>query len=261
MNREEDVMQTDDSDIGLKKRRTGLLGFVLWCVLGAAGGGVGLFVIGNWVVMDVLTWRSESRVPDLYELDVAVAKKTLLDRGLVFINDSTDFVSDNTVPANHVVSQDPFPYSRVKSGRRVRVAISRGPRHYPVPNVISTEPKEAYLRLVQHGFRMGELRFQLDPTPGRSDMFVISQSPPPTTARAQHDSVDIVVRVRAVMPDLSARALHEVRQVIRMLGLRIGSVTYSGSSELLPYSVMEQSIPPGATIRRGDRVNLVLSML
>ena len=230
----------------------------------AAMGGLFLLLIGNYIVMPLLTWSPSSMVPDLYGTDLAVAKRQLIDEDLVFINDSLDFVHDEFVPANHVVSQDPPPYAQVKTGRRVRVVISRGPQLFPVPPIIDTTPRDAQLRLQRQGFHLGRVTLQLG---GRgteqygSDMTVGSQDPPAGTMRARGDSVHIVAHVPPVMPDLRTRGLHEATQILGLLGLRRGSLTYEDSPELLPHSIVRQSIEPGERITSGDRVNLVLSRM
>jgi beta-lactam-binding protein with PASTA domain len=63
------------------------------------------------------------------------------------------------------------------------------------------------------------------------------------------------------MPDLSGRGYEDAVQIIRMLGLQVGSTIYEKSEVLLPRSVVSQSVRPGKRIRRGDMVNLVLSHL
>ena len=238
-----------------------VIGFL--ALAGAVAGGV-LLLAGNYIVMPLLTWRPTSVVPDLYGTDLAVAKRSLLEADLVFINDSVDFVHDPFVPTNHVVSQDPAPYSRVKTGRRVRVVISRGPQLFPVPEVTSTTPRDARLRLLQQGFRLGRVTYQLGgggTDQVGSDIQVSAQDPQTGSLLARGDSVGIHVNIPPFMPDLRRRSLGEALQVIELMGLRRGQSSYAEAPQLLPLSIVEQSIPPGQRISRGERVDLVLSSM
>lgn len=218
-------------------------------------------VIGNWAVMPLITRGSKTIVPDLYQEDVAVAKRILNHRSLVFISDSSDYVWDEEVPANCVVSQEPSPYTIVKKGRRVRVVLSRGPRLYEVPAVVNRSAVEAGIRIEQQGFRIGIVRFSLRDADDRSDPFVVEQSPESGAMQPHRTSIDLVVSLAPHMPDLSGRGYEDAVQIIRMLGLQVGSTIYEKSEVLLPRSVVSQSVRPGQRIRRGDMVNLVLSHL
>lgn len=236
-------------------------GWVLTAFGGVALAGIILLVLGNWIIMPLVTRGSIVRVPDLYEFDVAVAKRALLDSDLVFINDSSDYVWDYDVPANHVVMQNPLPYTTVKTGRSVRVTVSRGPQLYPVPNVRDISPLQAKLRLQQQLFDVGTVTYILRTDNDRSEPFVKEQNPPPGAMLPRGTKVNLSVSIVPEMPDLTGRSLEEATQFIQLLGLQVGSVTFEESSDLLPRSVMSQSVPPGARIQAGDRVNLVASHL
>lgn len=223
--------------------------------------GLLMVVIGNWAVMPLITRGSKTIVPDLYQEDVAIAKRILNDRSLVFISDSSDYIWDDEVPANCVVSQEPSPYTIVKKGRRVRIVLSRGPRLYEVPSVVNRSAIEAGIRIEQQGFRVGTVRFNLRQTDDRSDPFIEEQSPELGAMRPHHTHIDLVVSIAPHMPDLSGRGYEDAVQIIRTLGLQVGSTIYAKSEVLLPRSVVSQSVRPGQRIRRGDMVNLVLSHL
>lgn len=256
-------MATDTNSNDVRDNRPRRLWFRRLVALcgGAFVAAMFVFVVGNWIVMPLATRGSVMRVPDLYGLDVAVAKRALLDSGLVFVNDSTDYLWDEDIPANHVVVQSPASYSLVKAGRRVRVTISRGPQLYPVPNVLNSSPVQAKLVLRQHQFAVGKVAFVLRTDADRSDPFILEQSPIAGIRLPRGRRVDVTVSLVPNMPDLSGRSYEEAKYYIELLGLEVGSVTSEQSADLLPWSVIRQSTPPGARVRVGDRVNLVLSHL
>ena len=223
--------------------------------------GVFVLLVGNWVVMPLATHRTTELVPDLFDRDVAEAKRHLLGLGLVFVSDSTDYVWDEDIAANRVASQDPPPYDTVKSGRRVRITVSRGPRLQPVPRLLALSPVQAKLRLEQEGFAVGAISYEVRSTTDQSDPFVTGQNPLPGELHPYGDSVSVVVDLPSEMPDLRSRSLESARRIIEMMGLEIGSMKYEKNDALLPRSVVSQSIPPGARIRPGNQVDLVLSHL
>lgn len=251
----------DSPPVGERSSATLRHRWPLLILAGAFCAGVLLFVGGNWIVMPLVTRGRVVRVPDLYGLDVAVAKRTLLDGGLAFVSDSTDYLWDDDVPANNVVTQIPPPYSPVKRGRRVRVTTSRGPQLYPVPDVHNMSPTQAKLRLQQQFFGLGTVRYTLRTDEDRSESFVRDQTPRPGSALPRGAKVNLDVSILPQMPDLTGRGVEEARRYIELLGLRVGSVRYEQSDDLLPWSVLGQSIPPRRRIRAGDTVDLVLSHL
>ena len=234
---------------------------LVFVLLAAVLGSFLTLVVGNWIVMPLVVYRSTTQVPDLYGIDVGVAKRELVSLDLVFVNDSTDYVADELIPANHIVSQDPSPYSEVKSGRRVHVVISRGPRPQPVPNVVNSGALEAKLRLNRAHLKLGRLDLRLRSRDERSDPYVLSQDPAAGTLVARGDSVYLAVSIAPVVPDLRNRSYDSAKAILHLLGLRVGSVTYRSDDRILPYSVVEQSVRPGSMATAGQSVNLVLSRL
>jgi len=218
-----------------------------------------LFVVGNWIIMPIVTYGSAVQVPDLRGMDVAEAKQVLRDGDLVFLNDTSDYVWSEDIPANRIVRQDPPPYTTVMAGRSVRVVISRGAQFQEVPSVVSLSPVQAKLILVQQGFTVGRIRYSLRAQDDHSDPYVLAQDPQPGVVRASRSPVDLVVSVVPDMPDVRGRTLDEARGIIEPLGLRIGLVTYQVDLDLLPGSVIDQSIGPGQHIHEGEQVDVVVS--
>ncbi len=250
-----------DDAIEKQARRHPVLRWLVFLVLVFAVGGLLSFVVGNWVVMPLVVHSSTTQVPDLYGVDVGVAKRELVSRGLAFVNDSTDYVADELIPANHIVSQDPPPYSEVKSGRRVRVVISRGPRRFAVPDVVNSGATEAKFRLTRAGFPVGRLELRLRSRVDGSDPLVFEQAPHAGALASRDDSVHLVIDVDPLIPELRGRSDKHARKILALLGLRVGSVTYRSDEDHLPYSVIEQSVRAGTVARAGQRVDLVLSRL
>lgn len=219
------------------------------------------FVAGNWIIMPLATRGEKTVVPDIYQEDVAVAKRILHTRGLTFVSDSSDYVWDAEVPVNHVVSQVPAPYTEVKKGRRVRVVISRGPQRYPVPALQNLSAIEARLRLEQQGFRRGDVTLKLRTNDDRSDPFVFDQNPPPGALHPHGSRIDLSVSIIPSMPDLTSLGLNEATKILDLMGLHVGSTRYQRSETLLPRTVMSQSVPPGSRVSSGQIINIILSHL
>jgi serine/threonine-protein kinase len=218
-----------------------------------------IFVLGNWVVLPMITRGTDVRVPDLYSLDVAEAKLIVEEKGLVFINDSSDFVSDESVPVDHVVMQSPVRNTFVKLGRSVRVTISRGAQAYGVPNVRGISPNDARIRLEQAQFQVGAIRYVLRSTDDRSEQYVQEQFPPAGTQLKRGDKVSLVVSIVPAMPNLIGRNMADARQELERLGIQVGSIDMEPREGVAPGTIINQSIAPQARIVAGDKVDLITS--
>jgi beta-lactam-binding protein with PASTA domain len=122
-------------------------------------------------------------------------------------------------------------------------------------------PTQAKLRLQQQFFQLGTVRYALRTDEDRSEAFVKDQTPAPGSALPRGAKVRLDVSILPHMPDLKGRSVEDAQRYIELLGLKVGSIRYEQSDDLLPWSVLDQSVPPGRRIQAGDTVDLVLSHL
>ena len=103
-------------------------------------------VIMDRVVMPLYVHLGdETEMPDVIEMELTKARSLLEQQGFnVLIRDS---LYDANHPENVVIEQNPYPYARVKEGRRVYLTISIGEKPIIMPNLFSVSPREAELIL------------------------------------------------------------------------------------------------------------------
>ncbi|HID95865.1 MAG TPA: PASTA domain-containing protein [Candidatus Latescibacteria bacterium] len=210
-----------------------------------------------WVVKH----GQDVEVPDVTEKGLEEARDILQKRGLLLVVERQE--ENEELPEGAVISQSPPPYSWVKRGRRVFVAISRGARLYEVPDVRGVSQRQAMLILDQIGFKTGTITGQ--PSYEFPKGVVISQIPEPGELAGKDVLIDLVVSTGppelALMPDLVGKSLQEASDLLERMGLRLGRVTYQSSLEYLPDTVLRQSIPAGGRVRKGAEIDLVVSKL
>src|SRR5438552_5853114 len=98
--------------------------------------------------MRVATHAREVKVPDLRGRSVAEATTALANVGLSLRVDPQRR-SDSSVPADHVMSQDPGPGSVLRRQRAVRVHVSDGSRAPIVSSVVGQLERDAERTLAQ----------------------------------------------------------------------------------------------------------------
>ena len=77
-------------------------------------------------------------------------------------------------------------------------------------------------------------------------------------------NIDITISLgkyeeETIVPDLIGKSLYEARQRLKLLELKIGEIIYEERSNILPETVVKQSIPGGEYFDPGDTIILTVS--
>jgi serine/threonine-protein kinase len=225
---------------------------VLACALGAT------YTVFFLAAMRVATKTREVEVPDVRTKSVAEASAAMTNAGLSLRVDPARRV-DPTVPADHVLTQDPDPGTVVRRPRAVRILVSQGPHAPVVPQLTGMSERAARLSATQEGIQIvatAEIR-TTDYPPG----VVIAQSPPPKARGA--DMTMLVNRaqggVRYVMPDLIGTPGGRVADILRRDGFLVaivGDAPYPG----LPADIVIRQTPQaGYQVAFGEPISLEVS--
>jgi serine/threonine-protein kinase len=178
-------------------------------------------------------------VPDLRGRSMADAGAALGLVGLTFKVESPRR-PDATVPADHVLSQDPQAGTVLRRQRSVRVYVSDGVHQPTLPVVVGENERAAQLHLAQAQITVSsvsEIR-----TDAYDEGTVIAQDPP---GRGTSQSVSLLVNrgkpaLAYVMPDLIGTVGARAADVLRRHGF---VVAFSGDA---PYP----GLPSGIVIRQ-----------
>jgi serine/threonine-protein kinase len=202
----------------------------------------------------------ETEMPDVIEMHVEEAQQVLTSKGFQVL------VQDSMYDANHeegyVIEQNPYPYATVKEGRRVYLTISIGEKPIIMPNLFGVSPREADLILESYGLTLNARNYVY------SDIYhegtVIGQSYPQGQEIRAGSKIDITISLGKlkqdmIIPDLIGKSLHEARQRLKSLDLKIGEISYEERPNILPETIIKQSIPAGNTFEPGQIIDLTVS--
>jgi serine/threonine-protein kinase len=167
----------------------------------------------------------------------------------------------NTVPEDHIITQSPQAGMKIKLGGKVNLVVSLGRDKVTVPDLVGRRVDEAESALGEIGLRVGIRSHTYSERP--TDI-VIAQNPPSGSVAARGDPIDLLISDGVypepmVMNDLSGMKLSEAEEAIRRSGLSIGEVSFQESKEHQPGTVISQNPPPGAKVKAGDEVDLIVS--
>ena len=197
-------------------------------------------------------------VPNLHGKSLEEARSLLAQHGLtVRIEDARR--PDKTVPADHVLSQEPAAGQIVRRQRAIRVRLSDGLRAGVLSSLVDFPERTAEVTLEGDRVAVGykaEIR-SVNYKPG----VVVSQDPP---AKQRADTVNLLINrsdgsLSFVVPDLIGTLGIRSADVLRGLGFRVavaGEVPYPG---LPPGIVIRQTPQPGFQIGASDTITLEVS--
>src|SRR6187399_2031317 len=110
-------------------------------------------IFSAMTAMRVAIRGREVVVQDLTGKTEAEAKLILEKSGLTLRVSQTRFTPG--VPEGRIVEQNPLKGTSLKTGRSVKVLVSRGERKYPVPNVLGGSERAAQLTLAESKLTLG----------------------------------------------------------------------------------------------------------
>ena len=177
----------------------------------------------------------------------------------VKIKKGEEVVSDE-VEKGVIVSQDPEPGTKIRTGSTIKVNIIIGLGDGSVPDLTGKMENEleAYLEAV--GFKLGNVTTR----PGKEpEGTVISQNPKPGSEAEKGTAIDVVVsdgsKAKAIMPFVTGMTLNEASSAILNAGLTVGNVSYDYSNTYASGEVMWQQYEGNAQKERGTSVKLIVS--
>lgn len=215
------------------------------------------------VIMPLYVRQGKSReLVDVSAMDVDAALTMIKSSGFKGVIADTIFTAE--YEPNTVIDQYPKPGSIVKKGRTVRLNISHAEKLVDVPNIVGKSHRSAELLLRKAGLKIGAI------SKSYSIIYpvgvIIGQIP---------DSAETIpkgYRVRVVMskgrspnniqvPSLFGLSKESATDELQKVGLALGKVHYKQNVDLIPYTVIEQSVEAGTVLAESQPVNLTVSVL
>ena len=200
----------------------------------------------------------EVAVPNLAGRSVTEAKTMLADMGLE-LRVEEQRRPDKSVPADHVLWQDPPAGETVRRQRAIKVRLSDGLRAPAVSAVTNLPERTAEMTLTSDRLTIGyraEIR-STDYAPG----VVVAQDPP---AQQRADKINLLVNRGDgnrdfVVPDLIGTLGTKAADVLRSLNFRIAVTSEIPYPGLPPGIVVRQTPQPGFRIGSGETITLEVS--
>jgi len=163
-----------------------------------------------------------------------------------------------------IVDQYPLPDSKVKPGRTIRLKVSRPEKLVKVPNLIGQSKRSAELALQQANLNIDTIYVEYNPDFPNGT--VAWQFPKGGDELKKWLGVQITISKgsppdRYIVPQLFGLNEEKATQALKEARLLVGRISYQQNEDLLPFTVLDQSISAGTVTDRAVKVDLVVSVL
>ena len=222
-----------------------------------------IVVVGNWIVMPIISGRlvETMPVPNVVDLEAEQAETVLAKAGLK-AKWAKDGRYSGEIAANHVLIQMPAAGRTVKENRTVFLTLSKGRQEVVVPDLRGVSPRQAEISLQR-----------LELSPGAKIEGAHSVIPRGVVIRTEPDAgqkirvgsrVDIIISSgkssgKILLPNLREMSLNRASDVIDSLGLKVGMIASIQLEDKLPNTVLEMSPKPGEYLEFGTEINLTVA--
>jgi len=163
---------------------------------------------------------------------------------------------DPTVPAGHIIEQDPVPGTTTRRQRRIRVWVSAGPQAVRMPAVVGQPQRIAELRLADEGLAVTDVA-EVFTASADADVVVAQDPPPSGSGRDVHLLVNRGSRRQVfVMPDLSGIGIGEATDLLQSIGFRVMVAPASPSGGPDTGVTAGHTPAAGAPVMAGEAITL-----
>ncbi len=202
----------------------------------------------------------EIEVPNVVEMTMEEANKTLLDSGLTMTIKARSY--DDEIEKDRIISQKPVQGLKVKKKAKIEVTVSDGPQLENVPNLLGKRSADAKIAITNAGFEVGLIDEKYD------DQYeagiVMSQDPKFGTSYKKGSPINVMVSKgpapnKVTMPNLIGMELEKARAELTANKLLPGDISWEESQEYYNNQVIKQDTDAGVLLDEESRVNLVVS--
>ena len=224
---------------------------------------ISLFILFDQVIMPTYIRKDKT-------ITVMDVKGKLLDRALRELDSEGfkgvvfDTVYTSKVDPLTIIDQYPLSGQKVKRGRTIRLKIARQEKMILVPALVGKSRRSAEISLQQLGLQIDTVYQEFNPDypkgtvawqfPKQGDQIkkglglqiTVSQGLPPDFFQ---------------VPQLFGLSMKKANSELVKARLNVGKISYQQNEDLVPYTVLDQSIAPGTVLDRYTEIDLIVSIL
>ena len=194
----------------------------------------------------------------------------ILDRGINELKISGfngvvfDTVYTSNIEPQTIIDQYPPSGQKVKKGRTIRLKIARPEKMIDVPSLVGQSKRSAEIKIQQLGLKIDTIYVEYNPDYPKGT--VAWQFPKSGDQIRKGFGLQITISEGLPpdfyqVPQLFGLSLNNAKKKLDNSRLKLGKVTYQQNEDLVPYTVLDQSISPGTVLSKSTQINVIVSVL
>lgn len=208
----------------------------------------------------ILPWyvsSTETHVPNVVGLSQEQAMAAIEEADLEPV--VATIVYNDKVPKGLIADQKPYKDKLVKAGRNVYLYVSGGEQIINAPSLLGKNIKDARIILERLGLRLGSVE---EVVSSQATGLIFDQQYSIGTPLKKGQSINVSISRGQIdttfvpAPEVLGLSLAEAQNIIRGLGLNVGSINYQISSSLNPNTIIDQYPSQGTPVKRGGTIDL-----
>lgn len=213
----------------------------------------------NRIMLALLHSRPEVVVPKLEGKSLMDALRMVSELNLSLQQESIDF--DESLPAGTIIRQHPPSGMQVRSGRAIRVIVSKGGQVVFIPDIVGRPIAEAQSMLAGDGIQMGAINemYSTDIPKGT----VMTQNPSSATVATRGAMVDVSVSKGMppaglpLLPDFIGQASSSVQEWAGGVGAAV-KMKENAKAVGPAGTVVKQEPEPGQPLMEGQDIRITV---
>ncbi len=215
-----------------------------------------IFAVIIFVIPKVTAPKSV-RVPDVSEMTVSKAEKTLQEKGFE-VDTKIKTVYDSKIKKGYVVKTDPEPGRTLKTGTKITIYKSLGVKKYTLDDYVGKSYSEVTDTLDSYGIKISVDKVDPDNSTCKyiGQDTIIWQSLAGGSKVKSGDSITLRMLNAVTFPKFSGQTQEEVSAWANEMCVTLNIEYQETTDKTLIDKVISQSRPSGATVKNNDEVTI-----
>ncbi len=222
-----------------------------------------LVLVLDKIVMPAYVSHYQGRyLPDVRGLPFEEAKYKLRLEGFEAMLGDVKYTS-KFAPGT-VIDQYPKAMRRVKPGRRIRLTLAEKEKMIPIPDVVGKSIRSARLEIEETGLQIDTVTSEFDAEVPKD--VIRWQYPKPGDFLRRGSGIKLIISKGKPpdfyqVPQLFGLSLEISKKILVKARLKVGKITYRQNEDLVPYTVLDQSVEAETILDHPIKVDLIVSIL
>ena len=225
--------------------------------------GISLLFFADFLLMPAYVRMDSGKyMVNVIGKDLLYGKKILKQEKFKSIVSDTLF-SGSYEPGT-IIDQYPEPNRRVKEGRTIRLKISQPEKMVSIPDLIGRSLRSAELALLQSGLSIDTVykEYNSDVPSGNVTWQYPKGGDQLNKGMGLHLTISLGVPPNFFqVPNLFGLSKKKAIIDLEKAGLVLGKIFYRQNEDLIPYTVLDQSIAAETVLEKSTEINLTVSVL